>query len=435
MRERRIPFVFLCLLAAVFFTESVRADVVRGTVVVKIGDTPPAAGGDYVSVINSPFTSGRGSLGFVGAVERLGGTDYFVWYDDGPVWFNSNSTGLDGGETFMGVGDDGKYIYSPSDNGNDSVRTQDGLLLRENEASPGVPGMFVKFTSRPSMLPDGTVYWVSGWTDVQDGSTLGRILYRSGDTVTPGITTVFKSGDNVGGFIIGSSSGIDFDYMISDNDLHHIHALFMDTGSTANDGFVYVDGSLVARETGPAAGGESGENWDNFDLVSINNSGNYLFSGDTDGSVLTDEFIAYNGTIIIREGQILDGIALTSTSSVQGLAINNRNQAVHLWQVSGTDEHLFYANNAARLNDSVKVLSIGDTLDVDGDGSGDYTVTDFNATNSMRYNAWLAEDGYLFVHVDIDDGGGPKDAIIRISLPAGRANPGIPILLLDDGAP
>ena len=435
MTGRRILFVFLCLLTVGFFPDSGWGALVPARVVVKIGDVPTGAGGDSVSDINSPFTNGQGSLGFVGAVERPGGADYFVWYDNGPIWFNSNTTGLSGGENYMGVGNDEKYIYSPAYNEADSVWTQDGLLLQEDVASPGIPGMFVSFNSRPSMLPNGTVYWISGWTDAPGGSSLGRVLYRSDDTQTPVITTVFKSGDEIGGFTIDSPSGVDFDYMVSDNDLHHIQVILMDTGSSTDDGFVYVDGALVAREASPAAGGEPVENWDNFDLVSINNSGNYLFSGDTAGSSFTDEFIAYNGTISIREGQTLDGVELTSSATVQGLAINNRNQAVHFWLSGGANKNLFYSNSAARLTDSVKVLSIGDTIDVDEDGSGDYTVTDFNTTSVKRFNAWLAEDGYLFVQVDIDDGGGPKDAIIRISLPVKNANPSLPLLLLDDVAP
>ena len=439
MKRHRLLFIFLCLLTVGFLPVSGWGAVVPATVVVKDGDVPTGAGGDPVSKIMLPFTNGRGALGFAGAVDRPGtGEDYFVWYDDGPIWFNSSATGLlQGAETAMGVSNNGKYIYSAQYNGNDSVWTQDGLLLQATAASPGVPGMFVKYNSRPSMLPDGTVYWYSGWSSTPGGSTLGETLYRSGDTQTPVITTVLKAGDNIGGFTIDDwPNGVDSDYMISDNDLHHIHVLNMDTGSSTNDGFIYVDGSLVAREASPAAGGEPLENWDNFDLVSINNNGHYLFSGDTDATEIPDEFIAYNGTISIREGQTLDGVELASAGIVQGLAINNRNQAVHLWEVGGgPDEHLFYANSAARLAGSVNVLSTGDTIDVDRDGAGDYTVTDFNATTYTRFNAWLAEDGYLFVEVDIDDGGGAKEAIVRISLPINRANPSVPLLLLDDDAP
>jgi len=42
---------------------------------------------------------------------------------------------------------------------------------------------------------------------------------------------------------------------------------------------LYVDGSLVAREGDPNGSGI--DNWVNFDFVSINDSGAYVFSGDT----------------------------------------------------------------------------------------------------------------------------------------------------------
>jgi len=333
MIESRCCRLFLFVLIALFLPVCAWGAVVPATTIVKVGDIRPGAGGDPINGINLTFTNGQGQLGFIGSVQRTTSQDAFVWYNDGFMWFNSNNALLSGAVEFgMGIGDDARYIYSPRYADNDAVWTHDGLLLAAGAPSPGMADKWVKFNSRPSMLPDGTAYWVAGWTNTAGGSTTdGRVLYRSADTATPVITTVFKSGDQIGGFtILDGSSGVDFDYMVSDNDLHHINVLLMDTGNTANDGFVYVDGALIARELSPASGGTGAENWDNFDQVSINNTGNYLFSGDTDGDSATDEYIAYNGTISIREGQTVDGIELAATASLQGLAINNRNQAVHL---------------------------------------------------------------------------------------------------------
>ena len=188
----------------------------------------------------------------------------------------------------------------------------------------------------------------------------------------------------------------------------------MDTGSTTNDGFVYVDGSLVARETDPTG---SGDNWDNFDTVSINTGGHYLFSGDTDGATATDEFIAYDGTIAVREGDSLAGVALTSTASVQDVSINDLGQAVHLWSAGGV-ETLFFASDASDLaGTSLPLLGTGDFVDLDGDGSGDATVTDFNASTVIGPGLSLAEDGRVFVEVDLDYGGGDLEAIIQLDLP------------------
>ena len=103
-----------------------------------------------------------------------------------------------------------------------------------------------------------------------------------------------------------------------------------------------VDNALVAVE-GDAVG--DGTNWENFDSVSINDSGNYLFSGDTTGATDSDEFIAYDARVALREGDILDGVLL-EPGTVRALSINNLGQAVHIWSANGGREHLFFVSDA-----------------------------------------------------------------------------------------
>lgn len=412
--SRAVLALVLALILAVALAAPAAAQV-PVELIVKDGDTPPAAGGDPVTTLNAPFTNGLGQVGFTGAVDRGGSSDNFIWFDSGPIWFNSSAVGstLSGAEGTMGVGNAGEFVYSPSVDGNDSVWTQNGLLLTEDVPAPGgSPGELNSFNSRPQLLPDGTALWVGGITDSPGGSTQARALYRAADTATPVITEVFRSGDMIGGFTIDFPSGVGFDYQISDDGNQHIHDLLMDTGSTTNDGFVYVNGALVAREADPVPGG--GENWDNFDVMAINNAGNYLFSGDTDGSTATDEFIAYNGTIAIREGDLIDGHTLGS--SVSAASLNNLGQAVFIWSTD-LGETLFHALDASNLAGATALLTVGDSIDVDGNMTPDYTVTDFNASNIIGPGLSLAEDGSVYVEVDIDDGGGDLEAIIRLALP------------------
>ena len=91
-----------------------------------VGQTTPESGGDPISVLNSPFTTGTGQVGFTGAVARASGADNFVWFDTGIVWFNSSAApgnALSGAEGTMGTGDAGEFVYSPSVDGEDSVWT------------------------------------------------------------------------------------------------------------------------------------------------------------------------------------------------------------------------------------------------------------------------------------------------------------------------
>ena len=387
------------------------AATVAATIVVKEGDMVDGA---PVSSLNGPFTNGLGEVGFTGAVDR-GTTDNFVWSGGGPIWFGSNAAGLSGAEASMGIGNSGEFIYSPSVNGDDAVWTQDGELLVDGDPAPGFPGLFNSFNSRPSMIPDGTAYWVAGTSTTSGGTTTGRVLYRSADTATPTIIRVLASGDLVGGVPIDFPSGVGFDYQISDDGSHHIHDLLLDTGSTTNDGAIYVDGAIIARE---ASATGDGNVWDNFDVVAINNSGDYLFSGDLDGATTTDEFLAYNGTIVIREGDTVDGVILASSASVRAASLNNLGQAIHAWAFGGTtDEVLFFAEDASDLASSVEVLRTGDMIDVDDDGLGDFTVTDFNASNIIAPGLWLAENATVYIEIEIDDGTGAVDAIVCIRLP------------------
>ncbi|NJL30014.1 MAG: hypothetical protein HC897_20035 [Thermoanaerobaculia bacterium] len=360
-----------------------------------------------VTSLNTPFTNADGEVGLTGALDNGGASDSFVWFDTGIVWRNSSAVGvtLSGSESTMGVGDMGQFIYSTAVDGNDAVWTQNGALAIDSDPAPGFPGgTITTFHSRPTMIPSGQAFWISGFNASGGTSTEGRMLYTSTDGTPATISVVLRSDDMIGGLAIDRPSGVDFDYQISDNGAHHIQVLQMDTGSTTDDDHVYVDGAFVARETSPTG---QGDGWDNFDSVSINNSGDYLFSGDTDGATTSDEFIAYNATIALREGATIGGVTLTNGSTVQALSLDNLGQAVHSWLVSGGAETLFFAPDASDLlGTSIPLLQVGDTVDVDGDGTGDATVTDLNASGVIGPGLSLAEDQRVYVEVDLDFGAG-----------------------------
>jgi len=386
--------------------------LVDANLVLQEGDTPTGITG-AVATLNGPFTNGVGDPGFVGDAD-----DNFVWSGTGIVWGNPDGlpTVLSGGESTMGIGDAGQFIYSPSIDGDDGVWTQAGQLAKEATPAPGLPGFDTTFHSRPTMLPSGAAYWIAGRNDGAGGTlSQGRLLYTSSDGTPAGISIVLNSDDPYDGQPL-STTGVGFDYQISDNGSHSIHELDLDTGSTTNDAAVGVDGVIVAQEASPNGGAD---NWDNFDLMAINNDGDYLFSGDTDGATTTDEFIAYNGVIAIREGDVIDGVTLTSTAYVRGLAINNLGQAAFAWGPNtGADEYLFFSCDASDLAGSAQlVLATGDTLDFDGNGVPDATVTDFNAS-TIGPGLSLAEDGRVFLEIDMDPGTGEVEAVIGLDLPS-----------------
>lgn len=385
---------------------------VSGEIVVREGDM---IDGSVVSSINSPFTNGNGD---VGAVLALDDGRRAIWYGTGVIFTSDMGLpdSLTGGEGTMGIGNNGEFIYSPSFNGNDAVWGQNGLILAEPDQAPGLAAGFLStFNSRPQMIDDGTGFWVGGVNDGMGGtSTASRHLFRSNPNGT--LNRVMGAGDvigNSGGLTINASNGIDFDYHVSGNGSNMINALVANTSSTS-DGIIAVNGSQVARES--FATGQ-GDNWVNFDHVSINNSGNYVFSGDTDGASSSDEFIAYNADIVLREGMSVGG--LTLSSSVNALSINNLNQSVFIWSTVEATETLFFAGDAMDFGSAIALLSVGDTFDENNDGIGDWIIDDFNASGTIGPGLDFAEDGLVYVEVDLVsfDGASTFEAIVSVAVP------------------
>lgn len=265
--QRRARFLALLAgCAAVAASTSVarpaRAEV-AARLVVQEGQTPPGASA-AVSIINPPFVSGTGKVGFTGSLED---GDRFVWYDDGIRWLNSSGSGLSGAELWMGTSDGGGFIYSPAVNGGDAVYTHGGALLVDGDPAPGLPaGVVTTFHSRPSMLPGGRAYWVAGINETGGTATQKRVLYTSFDSTPAAIEPLLVGGDTVGGLVI-ADQGVLFDYRFSDDGAHQIHELDVVAPSTS-DIVLMVDGQIVAREGFPTP--DIVESWSSFDQLDIN---------------------------------------------------------------------------------------------------------------------------------------------------------------------
>lgn len=385
--------------------------VASGLIVLKEGD---ALSGSTVASLNAPFTNGLGQVGFVAALED---GRRAIWYDNAAIFTSDLALpdSLTGGEGTMGIGNAGQFIYSPSVNGADSVWGQSGLIATEGTPAPDfTAGFETTFHSRPQMTDDGTSYWIAGINDGAGGtSTQERILYRRDAGGV--ITGLYRAGDVIDGATIATGSGIDFDYAFSGNNANSM-ILFNDAAqSSTSDGRLAVNNVIVAGE-GLATG--QGDNWDNFDNMSVNNAGNHVFSGDTDGATSSDEFIAYNGSIALREGDAINPGNLTG--AVDALSLNNNNEAVFIWDVDSV-ETLLYASDAADMTGStVALLSVGDLFDATGDGVADWIIDDFNASSGIGPGLDFAENGLVYVEVDLEslDGLVNIEAIISLRVPA-----------------
>ncbi len=382
-------------------------------IVVAEGD---AVGDGVVTSVNAPFTDSTGKVGLVGIIELPDeSTDRFVWYDTGPVFFGSDvvTNVLTGGEGTMDVTDTGDFHYSPSVDGNDGSWSATGPVLVETDEAPGFPGQFISFASRPRVTPGGDFYVVSGVTDTKGGSTNNRVFYRVNlgkNTFDP----VYVAGSTViDGVPVSTGSGVDFDYNFSDDGGFLINVLDLDTGNTDTDFVVVLNGQKVLQE-GDDAG--NGETFDNIDQVDVNNAGDWIVTGDTDGDGNFDEYIALNGAIILRQGDLVDGVNLSG--SVNAVSLNDDGVLAHIWG-SGDEERLYTTDTAT--NETSVILAVNDVIEVQTDGTTAYTVLDFNASGVIGPGLDFQEDGFIHVEVDLEPVGGGEEfeAIIRLDLGGG----------------
>lgn len=375
-----------------------------------------AIAGDVVNIINDVVVTPMGTVGFNASLLNSG--DRFVWSGNGPIIFNSDFKQLvTGAEASTGVSDAGGSIYSPSIDGEDGVIINGSTIVRATEPSfDGVPG-FITFCSRPQMTPGGIAYWISGYNETDpNGSSQARALYRwENGTVTA--VTVADDAFMYNGmqFFVGPGSGLGFDYGVSPDGTQLIQDI--DTvEATTEDAFILINGVGAYREGDPVPGEE--DNWDNFDLMLIDDAGNHAFTGDTDGDSVTDEFVAYNGQIVVRSGDMVGSEMVPPSAFIRGLGLSNDGGLLHAWGTTAS-EIVFMADTSDVAATSVKIVATGDMLDTTGDGVADFTVTDIEISTVTGSGGAAFDADSVYINLSLmADGGTEFEAIVRFDRPA-----------------
>lgn len=384
------------------------ANAVPIQVAAKVGDS---FGGRTVTGLGQPFTNTFGDVGFV---MLMNDSTRSIYYATGEVFNSSSVAGhtLTGSEDTMGISDAGGWIYSPSYDGGDAVFTNNGVLLAQPQPNPALPGTFSSFNSRPRMGANGTAWWIGGYSTTAGGATTNRALFKNPNPSDPSQTVmVEKGGDVISGLTL-SSSATGFAYDIADNGNHYIRSNTFTGVPTTSDTAIVVNGAIVAREGDPTG---SGGNWQNWRFVGINNSGNYTICGDD--STTADDFVTFNNTIAVRQGDVIAGLTLGTT--VDMVSINNNNQIAMIWDLVGGGEGLFLGHGASLLS-SALLLRTGDPLDVDGDTIPDYTLTDFTASAAIAPGLDLSDSDTVWVSITMTPvaGGSAIESIVGVAVPA-----------------
>jgi hypothetical protein len=383
------------VLAAVGWAGIAQAQV--ATVLIKEGDPLPGGAVDQLitAINNSAVDHSNGYAFTVNTSDGTttlsnawghpsGGPGYLLRTEATIGIYEQNSW-----ETFFGIGGAGQVAYSPictntetGSTGLDAVFLDDTMVMIEELPYPNEAGFWWSFGSRPGATEDGIPYWVGGITDTQGGTTINRGLFYGF-----GATPLLLGGQFVTGLPdpLSTSTTISFDYRFSAQGTHYIGEVQTVTGSTLNDNHMVIDGAVIMAGGMPVSengtvpeeiGGLPGEAWDNFDFAGITEDGHYMFTGDTTAPTTEDEIIVVNGTIVYREGQVVDGETLSG--AIEGAYMNENGDIAFIWDIQDNILEALYANDKLLLRE-------GDPVDLDGDMIPDINavVSDFTGISTL----------------------------------------------------
>ena len=394
--------------------------VVPGEIVVAEGDTPDD--GAAVVSVQRPWVNDEDQVGFIGFLDN---GDHFVWVDDAVIWRGSDDVDitLTGPQDYMDSNGAGDWVYEPNAAGQPSLYTNNGLFATVGDAAPGITDGFYTNPSGPQLTADGTLYWV-GLVDTGGGPEPDiEALFRTTDGTNAGGEVVLSTGDVLEDPLT-IANFVNYAYQASEENDHLIINLELATDPVSNQR-IWVDDAVVLTENDTAPDDEL---WDFFYIVAINNDGNYVVTADTDGNAATNHVMIYNGEVVLREGDTVDGIDIVDVGGFGGpdnatirfVALNNVNQIAYDFAYDspgGFRESVFFACNADDVpGSSVEVFSSGSHgLDVDDDEVSDFfieDVYDFQPHDAIN----VGDDGNIYVTVTLNDGKNPPfDAVIRVT--------------------
>jgi MYXO-CTERM domain-containing protein len=274
--------------------------------------------------------------------------------------------------------------------------------------------------SAPQMTADGTIYWI-GLVDTDGfGGPDVEALFRTTDGTNASGEVVLSTGDPFDPETLANF--VNYAYQVSEENDHIIANLEL-TGPVAPA--IWVD-DAIALAAGDATADD--DLYDTFNIVSINNDGNYVVTGSTDGDPATNHVLVFNGDVAVREGDTIAGLEIVdgngaggpeNTATIRFVALNNMNQIAYDFAYdspAGFRESVFFACNTDDIGgSSVEVFSAGSHgIDIDDDEVSDYFIID--VYSSQPHDAInIGDDGFVYATVTLTDGrNAPFGAVIRV---------------------
>ncbi|MEZ4370761.1 MAG: MYXO-CTERM sorting domain-containing protein [Polyangiaceae bacterium] len=362
----------LCLAASlcVFQPGTTAAQAVRAALVLQQGQVPTGGDGTGVESLSPPTVTPQGKPVVVGS---LSSNDAYVWIGDRVVFYSAqagDAVSAAGSSSLLNGGNDAdSWAFSATLGGHFAVYSDLGRVVAEGDRAPGFASNVQLWSIGNTTLDaSGAAYFFAELS--HDGSnSSASALFRAANRTAASTTPVLKAGDDLNGFSV-AAFGVQDRFAVSRQGGHTI----VHVKDASNTSSVVVGGVRLATQ-GEFNGREG--NWRTFDTLAINSSGHSVFAGDTTAVPLRDYVIAYDGQIVLQEGETLTtGPELLNEAEVRGLAINDLGHVAHIWSHAPTsiNRTLYFGCNPADLKTSTKIVTNGDELDFDGDGSADATL-------------------------------------------------------------
>ncbi len=394
----------------------------RPVLVLQQGDVPSGTGQRWVNTLSGPVNAGGDNVGIAATLSNGGEgallvrhhsvrrNDLILAHDVGALSFYPNRFGILA-ESLWGGSDESPLpfaIKAIMKDSNSALLTAWGVAQWFGAPAPGLPeGTQVTGIQRIQMLENGQTYWLADWLAPAES---GKAFFRRQPGMKGSVDLLMNKGD-----------------MICDGVLENLRHFRVAQGQThgqvvdvhteaGNRTALYVDGKcpFVVGEPLPSSQEIPTMFW-HFDL---NSSGQVLFGAITDQPAYRNGVIVFDGKVVMREGDVIDGVRIAPPSAEPNeVRIDDRGRAVTLWTGPVSSNYtIFYTPDVTRFEDTRKLVSENTPLDFDGDGLVDATLYQFRFFTFSGPTFSLGETG-IYIAVWLRYPGSSEDIAAIVFYP------------------
>ncbi|MCU0303633.1 MAG: hypothetical protein MUC56_06215 [Thermoanaerobaculales bacterium] len=386
--------------------------------VLQVGDIVPGARDRSVVTLSGPESAGGDHVGF--ALVLSGGEGaLWVGHPDGrperlilsrsvgASWFYTNRFGV-AAEPPWGTADGADLPFAVKarmSDGRRTILTGWGLAQVIGAGAPGLPaGATVSDVRRLSMLLDGEAAWVASWS--AQGRT-GTALYHRSAGPKAEADLLLITGDPACGAVLGELRN----FRVAPN-RRRGQAVELITDQGPRDALL-LDGECPLAVGRPLPGGA--ETPTEILFFDVNSAGRVLLGAITDAPSNRNAVFVLDGRVVMREGEVIDGVHLAPSSAQPNQArLDDLGRAVTLWAGPPTSRYtIFYTPDVDDFASTRALVTEGASLDLNGDGSPDATLEEFRFFPDSGPTFSLGETG-IHIAVKLRYPGSPQtiDAVI-----------------------